>query len=206
MQYIYLHGFASGNNAKKANFFKSKFAESGIDLLIPDLNENDFANLTMTRQINFVKKLVDPSVPVILLGSSMGGLLALILAQELNNINKLILFAPALQMVKRWTSRKEEVEDWKQSGSKIVYHYGYKKNMPLNYSFINDLAKHEDEDFTKEVPTLIFHGTQDTAVPHIVSVKYAKGRDHVYYHELESDHSLENQLDYMWQEIKKFIK
>lgn len=205
MQYIYLHGFASGNNAQKANFFKAKLAGLGINLIIPDLNENDFANLTMTRQINSVKKLINPDEPVILFGSSMGGLLALLLAQELNNVSKLILFAPALEMVKRWTGRKDDIAHWKHAGSKMVYHYGYKKDMPLNYSFIEDLAKHEDEIFTKKTPTLIFHGTQDTAVPHEVSVKYAKGRDYVNYHEVESDHSLEDQLDYMWQEIQTFI-
>jgi len=181
-------------------------AKLGINLVIPDLNEDDFANLTMTRQINLVKKLIDPKSPVILFGSSMGGLLALLLAEELNNVSKLILFAPALQMVKRWTGRKEEIIPWKQAGIRMVYHYGYKKDMPLNYSFIEDLAKYEDENFTKQIPTLIFHGTQDTAVPHIVSVKYANGKNYVDYHEVDSDHSLEDQLDYMWQVIQEFIK
>src|SRR6185437_8941249 len=204
MQYVYLHGFASGNNAQKANFFKEKLAGLGINLIIPDLNEDDFANLTMTRQINSVKKLIDPNSPVILFGSSMGGLLALLLAEELNNVSRIILFAPALEMVKRWTGRKDDMGQWKQAGSKMVYHYGYKKDMPLNYSFIEDLATYEHETFTKKIPPLIFHGTQDAAVPHIVSVTYAKGKDYVHYHEVESDHSLEDQLDYMWQVIQEF--
>jgi hypothetical protein len=34
MQYIYLHGFASGNNAQKATFFKEKLAGLGMILLI----------------------------------------------------------------------------------------------------------------------------------------------------------------------------
>jgi predicted esterase YcpF (UPF0227 family) len=206
MQYIYLHGFASGNNAKKANFFKEKLAERGINLIIPDLNEGDFANLTMTRQINSVKKLIDQNLPVTLFGSSMGGLLALLLAEELNNIEKLILFAPAFQMAKRWTGKTADNKQWKQNGSKTVYHYGYKKDVPLNYAFIEDLAKHEDENFTNKVPTLIFHGIHDTAVPNTVSVKYAYGKGYVDYHEVDSDHSLEDQLDYMWQVIQKFIK
>ncbi len=206
MQYIYLHGFASGNNAKKANFFKEKLAGLGIDLIIPDLNEDDFANLTMTRQINSVKNLTNPKLPVTLFGSSMGGLLALLLAEELDNVDKLILFAPALQMAKRWAGRTTENEQWKQAGSKTVYHYGYNKEVPLNYSFIEDLEKHEDENFTKKTPTLIFHGINDTAVPHEVSIKYAKGKYYVDYHEVDSDHSLEDQLDYMWQVIQEFIK
>jgi pimeloyl-ACP methyl ester carboxylesterase len=160
----------------------------------------------MTRQINSVKKLIDPSSPVVLFGSSMGGLLALLLAQELNNVSKLILFAPAFQMAKRWASRTDDIIPWKQAGSRIVYHYGYKKDMSLNYSFIEDLVKHEDENFTKNIPTLIFHGINDVTVPCEVSVKYTKGRDYVDYHEVDSDHSLEDKLDYMWQVTQKFIK
>lgn len=207
MQYIYLHGFASGNNALKANFFKAQLAKMGIDLIIPDLNENDFANLTMSRQIDTVKRLVDPDSQVVLFGSSMGGLLALLLAEELDNVSKLILFAPALQMAKRWTNpeKKDSLNKWKHAGSTTVYHYGYKKDMPLNYSFIEDLVKHEDENFYKEVPTLIFHGTQDTSVPHEVSIKYAYNRSYVIYHELDSDHSLEDKVRYMWKIIKPFI-
>lgn len=207
MQYIYLHGFASGNNALKASFFKTQMKKLGIDLIIPDLNEDDFANLTMTRQINSIKKIINPQESVVLLGSSMGGLLALLLAEELDNIVKLILFAPALQMAKRWTraENKEKLEKWKQAVSTPVYHYGYKKEMPLNYSFVEDLVKHEDENFDKVVPTLIFHGTQDTSVPHEVSVKYSKTRDYVIYHEVDSDHSLENKLRYMWDIIQPFI-
>lgn len=207
MQYIYLHGFASGNTAKKANFFKTQMQKIGINLIVPDLNENDFANLTMTRQINTIKKLIDPNIPVTLFGSSMGGLLSLLLAEELDNINQLILFAPALQMVKRWTKpedseRLDTLAKWKQAGSTMVYHYGYNKDTPLNYSFIEDLKKYEDENFTKKTPTLIFHGVQDTVVPCTVSANYAKGKAYVSYHEVDSDHGLEDQLDYMWSIVR----
>lgn len=206
MQYIYLHGFASGNNALKANFFKAKLSECGINLVTPDLNEDDFTNLTMTRQIEHVKKLIDPTIPITLLGSSMGGLLALILAQELGNIQRIILFAPAIQMAKRWMKRApEQLEKWKNDGYTLVHHYGYKKEMPLNYKFIEDLAGYTEEKFTRELPTLIFHGTQDTTVPHEVSAKYAKNKDYVSYYELSSDHSLENQVNYMWQIIRPFM-
>lgn len=206
MQYVYLHGFASGNNGLKATFLKARMDKLGIDLVIPDLNENDFANLTMSRQIKIVKELIKTHHAVTLFGSSMGGLLSIILAEELNNITRLILFAPALQMAKRWTAQnKDRLNEWRQTGSTMVYHYGYKKSVPLNYTFIEDLVKYENEDFSKNVPTLIFHGTRDTAVPHEVSVNYAKTRDYVSYYEVDSDHSLEDKLSYMWQIIERSI-
>lgn len=206
MQYIYLHGFASGNNALKPSFFKKQFAKSGIDLIIPDLNEDDFANLTMTRQINTVNKLIDPDSPLVLLGSSMGGLLALILAERLDNVKKLILFAPALQMGKRWSSNNQErLSQWKIDGYINVYHHDYKQDARLNYSFVEDLLTYEDGHFNKVIPTLIFHGVRDESVPHELSINYAQGKTYVQYHELDSDHSLEDKVRFMWQKINAFL-
>jgi predicted esterase YcpF (UPF0227 family) len=34
---VYLHGFASGPASTKAQFFRTRFAERGVELAIPDL-------------------------------------------------------------------------------------------------------------------------------------------------------------------------
>ena len=51
LNYIYLHGFASSSQSFKAQKFQELFATKNIPLIIPDLNQNDFYNLTLTRQI-----------------------------------------------------------------------------------------------------------------------------------------------------------
>ena len=47
MNLIYLHGFASGPQSTKAQFFRRRFEELGIAMQIPDLSEGNFEGLTI---------------------------------------------------------------------------------------------------------------------------------------------------------------
>ena len=49
MNLIYLHGFASGPMSNKAQFFRRRFEEQGIEMRIPDLNEGAFERLNLFR-------------------------------------------------------------------------------------------------------------------------------------------------------------
>ncbi len=53
--YIYLHGFASSPNSLKAKYFRDRFSSLAIDLKTPDLNQNDFSRLTLTRQLHQIE-------------------------------------------------------------------------------------------------------------------------------------------------------
>ncbi|MFM7437244.1 MAG: YqiA/YcfP family alpha/beta fold hydrolase, partial [Snowella sp.] len=48
MKYIYLHGFASSPDSAKARFIRDRFVEKQISLSVPDLNQNNFSELTLT--------------------------------------------------------------------------------------------------------------------------------------------------------------
>lgn len=102
MKYIYLHGFASSPQSFKAQFFNRKLAEVGIDLLIPDLNLGDFTNLKISQQITYLKSLLSNDIEYCLIGSSLGGLLALILAERCEAIQQLIMLAPAIEIKSVW--------------------------------------------------------------------------------------------------------
>ena len=80
--YIYLHGFASSPLSAKAQYLDSCFRECQIDLEIPDLNQGDFSHLTLTRQLQQVENLFPAKKPVVLIGSSFGGLTAAVLAER----------------------------------------------------------------------------------------------------------------------------
>ena len=58
-EFIYLHGFASGPNSNKASAFKKRFEELKIPIFVPDLQENDFENLTLSRQIKLIQSIID---------------------------------------------------------------------------------------------------------------------------------------------------
>ena len=82
-EFVYLHGFASGPSSKKASAFKNKFKEIGVSLNTPDLEGGNFENMTLTSQVNIVLDLLGQfqCKKVCLIGSSMGGYLATLVAQ-----------------------------------------------------------------------------------------------------------------------------
>ena len=77
-EFIYLNGFASGPGSQKACIFKDCFEKSGLSLTIPDLQQGDFENLTVTKQVSIVQSIIDskPSSCFALIGSSMGAYIA----------------------------------------------------------------------------------------------------------------------------------
>src|SRR5579862_6515626 len=61
---IYLHGFASGPQSGKAQFFRRKFAGQGIAIEILRLDEGDFEHLTITRQLAVIQRAVESEATV----------------------------------------------------------------------------------------------------------------------------------------------
>jgi pimeloyl-ACP methyl ester carboxylesterase len=78
---LYLHGFASGPNSKKASFFREQLGAAGTSLEVPDLTEGNFEQLTITSQLKVLEQLAGGD-PVSLIGSSMGGYVAALYASR----------------------------------------------------------------------------------------------------------------------------
>ncbi len=90
--YLYLHGFASGTDSIKAKYLQSCFEQVQIPLGIPDLNQGDFANLTLSRQLRQVAaEFANLSSPITLIGSSLGGLTAAWLGEKYWQVTRLVL-------------------------------------------------------------------------------------------------------------------
>ena len=204
-RFIYLHGFASGPGSKKAAFFRTRFAELGIGLEVPDLAEGDFAGLTLTGQLRVIER-VSRSEPVTLIGSSMGGYLAALYAARHPEVERIVLMAPAFCFLKRWiaTVGPAALERWRGSGSLEVFNYAEGRQVPLGYQLIEDAAQYEDYPDVGQ-PALIFHGEKDAAVPVEYSQEFAKQHAQVRLHVLNSDHELLNVLDDMWMETSAFL-
>ncbi len=208
--YLYLHGFASSPFSKKAQDLRDRFASIGINLNIPDLNQGDFSHLTLTRQLEQIElEFATVSEPIILIGSSFGGLTAAWLSQRnLIPIQKLILLAPAFQFLSEWLPKlgEENLKQWQSEGYLSVYHYGEKRNLPLHYQFWQDLEQYQEDQIQREIPTLIIHGIHDDVISIQASRNYATQRPWVKLIELDSDHTLDNVLERIWQEIQRFLK
>lgn len=175
---------------------------------IPDLNGDDFSSLTLTRQIVQVGQLIEQSqFPVTLIGSSFGGLTAAWLAETYSQVQRLVLLAPAFNFGPIWLGQleAETLANWQKSGSLSVYHYGYRRYLPIYYKFIEDLANYPQEKLIRQLPTLIIHGSDDEVIPLENSRHYAFSRPWVQLIELDSDHALTDVLTRIWAEMQLFL-
>jgi pimeloyl-ACP methyl ester carboxylesterase len=205
MKYIYLHGFASSPDSAKARFIRDRFLEKQIALSVPNLNQNNFSELTLTRQINQVSQEFSDG-PVTLIGSSFGGLTAAWLGEKYPQIERLILLAPAFGFLYHYLARlgPEAVQNWQESGFLSVYHYAEKRSLPLSYQFVLDSQNYSDHALRRSIPTLILHGQQDEVIPLTASQQYAQSRSWVELIELDSDHGLGDTLPEIWSKIQLF--
>jgi pimeloyl-ACP methyl ester carboxylesterase len=210
-RYLYLHGFASSPQSQKAQGFRRRFADRGYALTIPDLNQGDFSHLTLSRQIQQVSGLIlAEDEPVVLLGSSFGGLTAAWVAQQpalQGHIAKLVLLAPAFEFLAQWLPRlaPAQLTHWRTQGTLEVYHYNQQRPLPLHYEFVTDLQQYPDEALQQPIPTLVLHGIHDDVIAIDASRRYAAHRPWVRLIELDSDHALVEVEATLWQHTQAFL-
>src|SRR5688572_23887241 len=218
MTVLYLHGFASSAASTKAAYFKARFAEHGIAMRTPDFNQPEFSTLTVTRMVDQVLAEIEalPPGPVVLIGSSMGAFVALQAtlkgrlkpAPTSTTIARLVLLAPALDFGRRRDIALGDRthEEWKASGFTNVFHYGYGRVIPVHYGLYADACGYECENVMLEMPIQIFQGRNDTVVDPATVEQWAARRSNVELHMVDDDHQLGSSLDYMWREVKSFLK
>ena len=209
MQYIYLHGFASAPQSRKAQDLCDRFHRLGQTLHIPDLNQGDFTGLTLSRQIQQVQtEYLSSNQPTTVIGSSFGGLTAAWLGERFACVERVILLAPAFQFLTNWRPKfpVAQWQQWQDTGRMDIFHYGEQKPLPLAYGFVTDMMQYDDGDLQRSLPTLIIHGVNDDVVPVQVSRGYGEERSHVRLLEVDSDHSLGDQLETIWQETVQFCE
>ncbi len=205
-QYIYLHGFASSPQSKKAQYLHTCFQKANYSLNLLDLNQGDFTHLTLTRQLQQVAAEFEDNLPVTLIGSSFGGLTAAWLGQKYTQVQRLVLLAPAFGFLDHWLTRlgEEDVQRWQESGFFSVYHYSEDSFVPLHYQFVTDVSQYQEEELQRPLPTLILHGLHDDVIPIEASRDYAAIRPWVQLVELDSDHSLTDMVSPIWEAIQGF--
>ncbi len=208
MNYLYLHGFASSPKSTKARYMQQKFEQLGLTLHIPDLNLTDFSTVTLSEQLDYLNRTyLDTNQPLVVIGSSLGGFLAVQLAAQSPLVQKLVLFAPAFGFSQRIakTLGEENRAKWQQDGSREFYHYGLKRKVNLHFQFFVDAQNYSEEKLTRSLPILIFHGIHDQVVPASLSEEFMKRRSQVTLKLLNDDHALGNDLDSIWQDTKQFL-
>lgn len=190
MRYLYLHGFASGRQSRKAHAFQAALAEQNIVLEVPELDAGDFEHLTIGGQLNVIERTLKGD-PVRIAGSSMGGYLAALYAATHPEVERLVLLAPAFSFSDRWGDLlgPEQIEAWRATGWRDVFHHTEQRMRRVHYGLFEDSLNFPGSpDFTQ--PALIFHGIRDIVVPIGHSRAFAAAHSNVRLIELDSDHEL----------------
>ena len=194
-EFIYLHGFASGPGSNKAKAFKKRFDELGISIHVPDLQQGDFENLTLTGQIELVQGIIDKNKDksFALIGSSMGGYLASLIAQTRESVQALFLMAPGFNFLNRW---RKKLDISKTTDELIpVFHYRYNKEVRLNTYLFRDAETWESLPLDRKIPTFIVHGLHDETIDIEESRNFVREKSFCSLKELDSDHGLLSCID-----------
>lgn len=215
MHVFYLHGFASSPQSSKATFFGERFAERGVRMHCPDLNLPDFATLTISRMLQQVEKRMTALAPgaVVLIGSSLGGLIAVEAAarqvgKARHPITHVVLLAPAIELEwEKWSELGSSgIPGWREKRELEIFHYAYDEPRRLQFGFYEDASRYHAHARRLEQPVLIFQGRQDESVSPDNVETFARAQAAATLHMLDDGHQLKNSLDFIWNETAKFLK
>jgi pimeloyl-ACP methyl ester carboxylesterase len=214
MVVIYLHGFASSPQSSKASFFADRFAAAGVTFLCPDLNDPAFSTLTVSRMLQQLEKRISslPPADIVLMGSSLGGFVAVEAAarqvgKARHPITRLILLAPAVELEwDRWSEvGPGGIERWRKAGDVEVFHYALERSERLKFGFYEDAARYHPATRRLDMPVLIFQGRRDESVSPEIVERFSKHQAAATLHMLDDDHQLKNSLDDIWRETARFL-
>jgi len=205
--FLYLHGFASGPASKKAAYLRERFAERGFELRVPQLDEGDFEHMTITRHLALIGRELDAANgPVTLIGSSMGGYLAALVASRDGRVSRAVLLAPGFFPASRFHARLGDagIAEWKRTGVLEVPHYIYPGPQRLGFGLYEDFARHDPYP-SAPVPMLAIAGTRDETVPPTVVASWARMNPNARVIELDTDHDMVDALPAIWDHTQKLL-
>jgi pimeloyl-ACP methyl ester carboxylesterase len=207
---VYLHGFASSPRSTKVGYFTERFREHGIELRCPDLNQPDFAAMTISRMLEQLgREVTRPDAgAATLIGSSLGGTLAILAAATFaSRVDRLVLMAPAVMFAKpgHHLLPPERVDEWRRRGALPFFHYADNEERDLNFTFYEDSLRYDAFTAAFRQPALIFHGLRDASVDHRTVEAFASTRPNATLSLLDDDHQLIASLPRMWADIRQFV-
>jgi uncharacterized protein len=209
MEVWYLHGFASGAQSSKAAWLAERLQTHGLRVHTPDFNEPDFATLTISRMLGRLgRELADAPGPVALVGSSLGGALAILAADRFGDrVDRVVLLAPAVMFAKpgHHLLPPERVDEWRREGALPFFHYKFNEERLLNFAFYEDSLQYDPFQAALRQPTLIFQGLRDASVDYRTVEQFARNRPNVTLSLVDDDHQLIASLPRIWDAAAPFL-
>ncbi len=156
---LYLHGFASSPAGRKIELLRAMLEPKGLRIIAPDLNIPSFQKLEFKAMARVAFWEAKKHMPAVVVGSSLGALVALELARTAP-IPSAVLLAPALGFGPRWTEKLP-------AGDPVpMFHFGETRILPIHRRFFEQIAKVDVETDPPRIPTVVIMGTSDDAVPY----------------------------------------
>lgn len=216
---VFLSGFKSDMKGTKASFLEAKCREAGqmfirFDYTGHGLSSGNFKDGTIGAWKKDALDVINhvTSKEIMLVGSSMGAWLALLLSQEISQkLVGLVGIASAPDFTEKLIWEKLKQEDKQTLMEQGVYYapscYG-EESYPIMRGLIEEARNHliTDRDIKLELPVRLLHGTNDADVPWQISAKLLENissNDATLTLIKSGDHRLSNpeQLEMMWQAI-----
>ncbi len=183
---LFLPGFRSDMEGTKALFLDAACAERGRACLRFDYrghgrSSGRFEDFTIGQALEDTLAVLDRLVegPVVLVGSSMGGWVALLAARDRpERLRGLVLVAPAPDFTERlmWRAWDEEKRARLLEEGVIHEPSDYEEPVPITRKLIEDGRRHlllEAARIPVRCPVHILHGQRDEAVPWELSLELA---------------------------------
>ena len=207
-----LHGLCSSPGSNKRAFFRNRLAPSGVQVLAPDLNVPTFEELTLTAQMTSARGFIEEQIcgrPAVLIGSSLGGLVSLLVANAHPELVKaMLLIAPATRFIGRRLPQLAgtDLAGWERTGYIELLHYADQRMHRLGFQLARDARQYDFQALEIACPTLIVHGTEDDVTSLALSEAFAASRPNVSLAPIPGgDHSLAEHLDKVWELSTAFL-
>ena len=190
--------------------FKDRFEKARLPLTIPDLQQGNFENLTLTNQVSLVQSIIDgkPGARFALIGSSMGGYVAALTAETRKEIEALYLMAPGFNFLNRWMENMGWDKNSFSSTPDLirVFHYSYNREVTLNTHLFRDAIQWDSLPLIRDIPIRVVHGIHDETINIQESRDFAGSRPWCQLKELDSDHGLFSCIDWIIDDCMKFFR
>jgi alpha-beta hydrolase superfamily lysophospholipase len=218
---LYLHGFGSSQGGQKARFFRQVAGAAGLGFCSFDFQGHGGSGGAM-RELSISRNLEDTAAiyaelerrgggPVILLGSSMGGLTALwYAALHPKHVRAVLTIAPALDMGRTFADRlgKTTLERWEAQGVMTIETEVTQSE--LGWGYVEDLRRYTTIQLARrlERPVLVLQGKHDTsvswqgAVEFFTSARHDQLELHLF---ADGDHRLAGRLPQLWTLMQSFL-
>lgn len=154
---LYFHGFASSPASAKITALRPLLEPHGIELNAPDLNVPSFERLDFDAVVRHALEVAQTTPPRALVGSSLGALVALSVAQSLPL--PLVLIAPAFGVARRWQTKIPDGDPV------LTFNYARNADAPIHRHFFEQMTRLHVDDEPPASRVTVLMGRKDETVP-----------------------------------------